>query len=155
MSQLLTSDNNPLSPEATRRLRWGVLIVLVIAAIAGAVVLLRRQHLREVRAQINDAIATADGMRVAIAVYRARNGGAWPYDNSQAGLLSLSAVSGKYVSNAHIENGRIVIILGGQIADAQRGKRIVLTPYLQGSLVLWQCSSHDLAADLLPQNCRD
>ncbi|HJU08199.1 MAG TPA: pilin [Rhodanobacteraceae bacterium] len=154
MSELLTSDNNPLSPAATRRLRWSVLIVLVIAAIAGSIAILQRQHVREVRAQISDAIATADGMRVAVAVYRARNGGAWPYDDAQAGLLSLSAVQGKYIDNAHIENGRIVITLGGQIADAQRGKQVVLTPWLQGSLVLWHCASRDVAADLLPQDCR-
>ena len=154
MNELLTSDNNPLSAKATRRLRIVVVAVLIAAAIAVAAVLVHRHHVRAVRAQVGEAIATADGMRVAVALYRARNGGAWPYDNSQAGLLSLSAVSGRYLDNAHIENGRIVITLGGQADDALRGKQVVLTPYLSGSLVLWHCASPDIARDLLPGNCR-
>ena len=92
-------------------------------------------------------------MRIAVAMYRARNGGAWPYNNSQAGLLSLSAVSGRYVDNTRIENGRIVITLGGEISSAVRDKHIVLTPYLAGSLVLWHCGSNDVEKNLLPQSC--
>lgn len=155
MSDLLTSDNNPLSPAAMRRLRGAVLIVLTIFAIVLVAMMLQRRHARELRLQVGEAIASADGMRMAVAVYRARNGGAWPYDNSQAGLLSFSAISGKYVENAHIENGRIVITLGGQSDAALRGKHIVLSPYLQGALVLWRCGSGDIQGDWLPANCRE
>lgn len=156
--------NNPdtsLLPPATpavRRLRIIVVsVVLVVAAALLAGFFLYRQRTdraHEIRAQISEAIATADGMRVAVAMFRARNGGAWPYNNSQAGLLSLSAVSGKYVDNTHIENGRIVITLGGEIASAVSGKHIVLTPYLAGSLVLWHCGSSDVEKGLLPESCR-
>ena len=155
------SDPDSLLPPATpavRRLRiivaYGVLVVG--AALLAGFFLHRRSADRahEIRAQISEAIATADGMRSGVALYRARNGGAWPYNNTQAGLLALSAVSGKYVGNTHIENGRIVITLGGDIARAARGKHIVLTPYLAGALVLWHCSSNDLSAELLPESCR-
>jgi hypothetical protein len=155
------SDPDSLLPPATpavRRLRILVLITVlaVVAALLAGLFLHRRSADRahEIRTQISEAIATADGMRSAVALYRARNGGAWPYSNTQAGLLALSAVSGKFVDNTHIENGRIVITLGGDIARAVRGKHIVLTPYLAGSLVLWHCSSSDVEKNLLPKNCK-
>jgi|GEM_PF-1621028 len=148
----------PPAAPAVRRLRLTVAItVLVIGVILLGGWLLHRQRdaaIDEAHTQIGAALATADGMRVAVALYRARNGGAWPYDNNQAGLLSLSAVSGKYVDNTHIENGRIVITLGGQIGNALRGKHIVLTPYLDGALVRWHCTSTDVAPRFLPENCR-
>ena len=157
MSNPDTSLLPPATP-AVRRLRVIVVgvVLIVAAALFAGFFLHRRRTVRvhEIRAQVSQAIATADGMRVAVAMFRARNGGAWPYNNSQAGLLSLSAVSGPYVDNTHIENGRIVITLGGQIADAVRGKHIVLTPYLAGSLVLWHCASSDVEKHLLPESCR-
>lgn len=148
----------PPATPAIRRLRLIVATaVLVVGAALLAGFLLHRHRLdrvRTIRAQIQQGIATADGMRQAVALYRARNGGAWPYNNTQAGLLSLSAVSGKYVEGTHIENGRIVITLGGDIAGAVRGKHIVLTPYLDGPLVRWHCGSGDIDKDLLPESCR-
>jgi len=155
------SDPDSLLPPATpavRRLRFLVLVTVlaIVAALLVGFFLHRRNADRahEIRTQISEAIATADGMRSAVALYRARNGGAWPYSNTQAGLLALSAVSGKYVDNTHIENGRIVITLGGDIARAVRGKHIVLTPYLAGALVLWHCGSSDIEKDLLPDSCK-
>ena len=156
MSDPDTSSLPPATP-AIRRLR--IIVVSVVVVVAAALLAgfflhrHRTNNVHEIRAQVSQAIATADGMRVAVAMYRARNGGAWPYNNSQAGLLSLSAVSGRYVDNTRIENGRIVITLGGEISSAVRDKHIVLTPYLAGSLVLWHCGSNDVEKNLLPQNC--
>ncbi|HXS74218.1 MAG TPA: pilin [Rhodanobacteraceae bacterium] len=147
----------PATPTVRRLRRIVAVVVLVVAAALTIGLLARGYHAdraRTIRAQIGEAIATADGMRQAVALYRARNGGAWPYNNSQAGLLSLSAVNSKYVDNTHIENGRIMITLGGQIDRTVRDKHIVLTPYLAGSLVLWHCGSSDVEKNLLPQNCK-
>jgi hypothetical protein len=155
------SDQGSLLPPPTpavRGLRIIILVLVVVAAAASLAVALLHRHrvdrANTIRAQIEQGIATADGMRQAVALYRARNGGAWPYNNTQAGLLSLSAVSGKYVDNTRIENGRIVITLGGDIEGVVHGKHIVLTPYLAGSLVLWRCGSSDIENALLPQSCR-
>src|SRR5690348_18125336 len=98
MSDPDTSLLPPATP-AVRRLRVIVVtVVLVIAAALLAGFLLHRHRIdraRKIRAQIEQGIATADGLRVAVATYRVRNGGAWPYNNTQAGLLSISAVNGK------------------------------------------------------------
>lgn len=157
MSDPGTSLLPPATP-AVRRLRIVVATaVLVTAAALLAGLLLhanRVDRARRVRAQIEQGIATADGVRVAVALYHARSGGAWPYNNAQAGLLALSAVNGKYVENTHVENGRIIITLGGNVERDVRGKRIALTPYLDGSLVLWHCGSDDVPEDLLPASCR-
>lgn len=148
----------PPATPAVRRLRIVVAtVVLVVGAALLAGFLVRGHRIdraRTIRAQIEEGIATADGVRVAVALYRARSGGAWPYNNAQAGLLSLSAVNGRYVENAHIESGRIIITLGGDIEPSVRGKHIVLTPYLDASLVLWHCASSDIAQNLLPASCR-
>lgn len=157
----MSDPDSSLLPPATpaiRRLRLIVLACVAVIAAAAIVGFLLHRHqvdrARTIRAQIAQGIATADGLRVAVATYRARNGGAWPYNNAQAGLLSLSAVNGKYVENTHIESGRIIITLGGDVAGAVRGKHIVLMPYLAGSLVLWHCGSDDIPKDLLPDGCR-
>lgn len=148
----------PPATPAVRRLRFIAAVVVLLVGGALLAGFLLRQHsldrARIIRAQIGQGIAIADGMRMAVASYRVRNGGAWPYNNTQAGLLSLSAVSGKYVENTQIENGRIVITLGGDIGPLVRGKHIVLTPYAEGSLVRWHCGSDDIAKDLLPTSCR-
>lgn len=147
----------PASP-AVRRLR--IVVATAVLAIGAALLagfLLRGHRIdraRTIRAQIEQGIATADSVRVAVALYRARSGGAWPYNNAQAGLLALSAVDGKYVENTHIESGRIIITLGNDIEPSMHGKHVVLTPYLDGSLVLWHCASSDIAPDLLPASCR-
>src|SRR5690242_16088414 len=150
MSDPGTSLLPPATP-AVRRLRF---VAAIAALVVGAVLLAgfllqthRSDRVRTIRAQIEQGIATADGVRMAVASYRASNGGAWPYNNTQAGLLSLSAVNGKYVENTHIENGRIVITLGGDVERVVRGKHVVLTPYLDGPLVLWRCGSDDIRSE--------
>lgn len=157
----MSNPDVPLLPPATpavQRLRFLVaIVVLVVGAALLAGFLVQRHRVdraRTIRAHIEQGIATADGVRMAVASFRVRNGGAWPYNNAQAGLLSLSAVNGKYVENTHVENGRIVITLGGDIERTVRGKHIVLTPYLEGSLVLWHCASNDIEKDLLPASCK-
>ena len=77
------SDPDSLLPPATpavRRLRFLVLVTVlaIVAALLVGFFLHRRNADRahEIRAQISEAIATADGMRSAVALYRARNGGA-------------------------------------------------------------------------------
>lgn len=92
------------------------------------------------------------GTRVAVAIYHAQTG-AWPPDNTAAGLLSPTAVTGRYVGDVRIDGGRIVITLGGQVHRKLRGGHVALTPYLDGALVRWHCASSDIEPDFLPNSC--
>jgi type IV pilus assembly protein PilA len=153
MEQKRGDQSNAVETPASG-LRAG-LAALMLVAIAIALILFyfHQQKNDVVRRQVGEAIASADGVRVAVAIYRARTGN-WPADDSAAGLLSPSAVSGKYVDGIHIEQGDIVIALGGGAERTLQGKRVRLTPYFDASVVKWHCSSRDIGADLLPQNCR-
>jgi type IV pilus assembly protein PilA len=132
-----------------------ILAAVVLAAIAVALILFyfHQQKHDLARTQVGDAIASADGVRVAVALYHARSG-AWPADNTAAGLLSPSAATGKYVDGIHVENGNIVVTLGGQAERALKGKRVGLAPWLDAEVVKWRCSATGIDADLLPRNCR-
>ncbi|MBS0432828.1 MAG: pilin [Proteobacteria bacterium] len=146
------------SSSATSPLASGtraVLAALILAAIVAGLSLLyvRQHHGEAARGQISKAIADADGVRMAVALYRARTGG-WPPDNAAAGLQSPSAVTGKYLAGVHIEAGRIVITLGGEVEPALRGERVILSPYLGSDVVRWHCAGPGLRPDLLPENCR-
>jgi type IV pilus assembly protein PilA len=135
-------------------LRAILAVVLLAAIVISLVFLYFHQQKNDVaRTQIGAAIASADGVRVAVAIYHARTG-AWPADNAAAGLLSSSAAPGKYVDGIHVENGDIVVTLGGEVERALKGKRVELAPWLDAQVVKWRCTTRDVAADLLPRNCR-
>ncbi|MGH8212515.1 MAG: pilin [Rhodanobacteraceae bacterium] len=132
-----------------------ILAAVVLAAIALALTLFyfHQRKTDVAREQVGAAIASADGVRVAVAIYRARTG-AWPPDNSAAGLLSPSAAPGKYIGDIHIENGTIAVTLGGQAERALQGKRVELAPWLDAEVVKWRCTAPGMDADLLPRDCR-
>lgn len=146
------SSSGTSPPASGMRAALAAMLFALIAI--GLSLLYARQHRDETgRTQIGQAIATADGVRMAVALYHARTG-AWPADNVAAGLQSPVAVSGKYVAGVHIEDGRIVITLGGEAESSLRGERVILSPYLDNALVRWRCGSDGFDPDLLPQNCR-
>lgn len=142
---------NPSRPHA-RGWRVITLVAVLVLIAIGIAIWLRQHRTQVIRAQVGDAIASADGLRVAVAIYHVRTG-AWPPDNIAAGLLSPSALSGKYVEGVRIENGTIVITLGAQAHHKLRGDHVELSPYLSGSVVMWHCKSADIRANLLPKNC--
>ncbi|HEY3521692.1 MAG TPA: pilin [Rhodanobacteraceae bacterium] len=132
-----------------------ILAAVVLAAIALALILFyfHQQKTDPARAQIGAALASTDGVRVAVAIYHARSG-AWPPDYTAAGLLSPSAAPGEYIDDIHVENGTIVVTLGGRAERALQGKRVELAPWLDAKVVKWRCTSQGVDADLLPRNCR-
>lgn len=136
-----------------RGLGAGIAVAAMLVLIALITLAMREHRVHTIRDQVIAGIATADGTRVAVAIFHAKTG-AWPEDNAAAGLLSPSAVEGTYVDNVHIEAGKIVITLGGSAHHKVRGGHVVLTPYLDGSLVRWHCMSDDIRQDLLPDDCR-
>lgn len=150
----MSDDPTDTRQPATRKRAVGIVIALILILVAiGLIAVFTHLHrVHAIRAQVGDAIATADGVRVAVAIYHAQTG-AWAPDNTAAGLLSPSAVNGRYVTDVHIDNGKIVITLGAQVHRKVRGDHIALTPYLDGALVRWHCASPDIRADLLPESC--
>lgn len=137
---------------AARKRAAAIVIVLILIAIGLLAAFAHLHRISAIRAQVGDAIATADGTRVAVAIYHAQTG-AWPPDNTAAGLLSPTAVTGRYVGDVRIDGGRIVITLGGQVHRKLRGGHVALTPYLDGALVRWHCASSDIEPDFLPNSC--
>lgn len=148
MSKDRAEDRQPVPRKRTA----AIVIVLILVAIVLAAVFAHLHRVHTIRAQVGAGIATADGVRVAVAIYHAQTG-AWPPDDTAAGLLSPSAVNGRYVTDVHIDNGKIVITLGAHIHHKVRGDHVVLKPYLDGALVRWHCASPDIRADLLSEGC--
>lgn len=137
--------------SGARALLAAAMLALIVLALT--FFYLHQQRTSVAREQVRAAIATADNVRLAVAVYHSRTG-AWPQDNAAAGLQSPSIVAGKYVAGVHIENGGIVITLGGQVESALQGKRVELAPYLDAAVVKWRCGSNDIKPRYLPTACR-
>lgn len=121
---------------------------LVAIAIAGA------QPHYPLPDQVKEALALADGMKVAVAEYVATRG-VFPSDNGQAGLPDSSLIRGKFVTSATVHGGQIEFKFGGDADASLRGKHLLMVGKLikEGSGVEWTCRSVELPPSACPRSC--
>lgn len=91
-----------------------------------------------ISAEVNEGIALADAVKQEIANYYAGSG--VPANNAAVGL---PPISGQYVTQVNIANGRIDISYGNNANAAIAGKTLSLTPYqtMPWGTVDWRCGN--------------
>jgi type IV pilus assembly protein PilA len=126
-------------------------IPVFVAAAIVSVVAPAQYSLRD---QVNEALALADGMKVAVAEHVATTG-TFPDTNGQAGLPDSTLIRGKFVTSATVHGERIEFEFGGDADAALKGKHLIVVGKLlkEGNGLEWTCRSVELPASACPSSC--
>ena len=99
------------------------------------------------RAQVTEALNLASAAKTAVSESFSSNG-AWPADNSGAGLGASTAIQGKYVTSVAVAANQITVSFraAAPAATGIQGKTLLLTAGTSGNGdVVWQCGSKDMS----------
>ncbi len=132
-----------------------LMIVVAIIGILAAVALPAYQDYTA-RAQMSEAMTLASGAKLAV-TESASNLGAWPATNGAAGLATANSITGKYVGNVSINNGKIIARMKSTgVASGIQGKTLTLSPISRTGSVEWVCrpGTDGAATKFYPASCR-
>ena len=149
-----------------------LMIAVAIVGVLGAVAVPAYQDY-SIRAQISEGILLAEGAKPMITEYHATHG-EYPTNSAAVGY---SGATGTYVSSVSIQqDGHIVATMGNEANSKLQGKRVILTPAINGGTEIilsdatfldkilgigsayaadptgWSCYS-DVEAKYLPKSC--
>jgi type IV pilus assembly protein PilA len=121
-----------------------LMIVVAIIGILAAIAIPAYQDY-VIRSQVSEGLAMAGASKAAVAEFYA-NRGAWPADNSEAGIGVASEIRGKYVNRVTINDGGITVRYGGDANTAIASETIGLTPGASpNGDIVWKCGAADLS----------
>jgi type IV pilus assembly protein PilA len=126
-----------------------LMIVVAIIGILAAIAIPAYQDYI-IRAQVSEGLTMASAAKASVSEFYA-NRGAWPDDNSAAGLGSATTINGKYVAGIEVNAGGITVTFGGDANDkiGNPAQTIGLTPgaSVNGDVV-WTCGRGDVPSGL-------
>jgi type IV pilus assembly protein PilA len=102
------------------------------------------------RAQVTEGLNLAGAAKAAVSESYSSNG-AWPADNTAAGMGLAATIQGKYVNSVSIAANQITVTFraAAPAATGIQGKTILLTAGTSGNGdVAWQCGSKAMAAGI-------
>ncbi len=107
-----------------------------------------------VRAQVSEGLHLSGPLQSAVTEFY-NDRGAFPANNTAAGVLAANNYSGQFVAGISI-NGAVISILYGNRASAKiAGNTVTLTAVPSLGSLNWDCASGGVIPDtLLPQICR-
>jgi type IV pilus assembly protein PilA len=146
-----------------------MIVVAIIGILAAIAIPAYQDYL--IRSQVSEGLTMAAAAKAGVSEYYA-NKGAWPGNNSIAGMGSATTIQGKYVASIEVLGGGITITYGNE-ANATKlfGETVGLTPGASANGdVIWRCgtaqdpsgwasatatdASTSLLGKYLPSSCR-
>ncbi|WP_080700542.1 pilin [Bordetella hinzii] len=122
-----------------------LMIAVAITGVLGAVAVPAYQDYT-IRAQISEGIVLAEGAKPMITEYHATHG-EYPTNSAAVGY---SGATGNYVAAVEVHSdGNIVATMGNQASSKIQGKRVVLTPSLNGGSEITLSSASTIVERIL------
>ncbi len=128
-----------------------LMIVVAIIAILAAIAIPAYQDYT-IRAQVTEGLSLASGSKTAVAEYY-QNRGAYPTDNTLAGVAAPASIFGNFTTQTTVANGTITVKYGNSANAKILASTIDLIPTDRGGSTEWDCSSAILDR-YLPTQCR-
>jgi len=132
-----------------------LMIVVAIIGILASVALPAYQDYTA-RAQMTEGFVLASGQKAAVSEYHADKG-AWPANNSVAGIADDAKITGNYVDNVNVTSNVITATMKATGVAAQAaGKKVIFTGSVDTTDpggYKWVCTS-DADNKILPAACR-
>ncbi len=115
-----------------------LMIVIAIIGILAAIAIPAYQDY-VIRSQVSEGLTMASAAKASVSEFYA-NRGAWPTDNSAAGLGASDTIKGKYVQAITVTDGGITVKYGNEVNEKVKSETIGLTPgaSVNGD-VIWKC----------------
>jgi type IV pilus assembly protein PilA len=129
-----------------------MIVVSIIGIVAAIAVPTYQRYV--IRSQVAEGLSLSGGAQTAVSEFFMENG-AWPTDNSEAGLPSGKEIRGDYTKQVVVENNVIIILYGINAHADISGDTVSLTALSNEGSVSWSCTSDGtIEAPLLPDACR-
>ena len=131
-----------------------LMIVVAIIGILASVALPAYQDYTA-RSQMTEAMTLASGAKGAVTEFYS-NEGAWPSNNSSAGLAAAGSISGKYVGSVDAAGGVIVATMKNTgVAAGIASATLTLSPITHSGSIEWKCKKGaSTDAKYYPATCR-
>ncbi|EIL88224.1 fimbrial protein P9-2 precursor [Rhodanobacter fulvus Jip2] len=133
-----------------------LMIVVAIIAILAAIAIPAYQDYI-IRSQVSEGSTLADGAKTAVAEFYS-NTGRMPSTNASAGLAKAESITGSYVSQVAVADGKITATFAK--ASPQKAntaidtKTLVLSPVTSAGSTSWTCNGGTVSNKYLPSSCR-
>jgi type IV pilus assembly protein PilA len=131
-----------------------MIVVAIIGILAAIAVPMYLDY--TVRAQVSSGLVLAGGAKASVTEYF-QDQGAFPANNTQAGLSAAANIIGKYVTQVEVTGaGLIEVTYGGAEVNTKILNAVMtMTPGDAGGSVTWSCiGDSTLVAKWLPSACR-
>ncbi len=132
----------------------GVVSGLVVPAAILAAIAIPAYQDYTVRAQVAESLVEATPVKLSVSEYY------YTHQRMPGGIEDLAPdgapVEGSaMIRSIEVQQGEIVLTLGGQADGGLHGARVLFTPILDGQMLRWSCRSPDIPQNRLPSACRE
>jgi type IV pilus assembly protein PilA len=129
-----------------------LMIVVAIIGILAAIAIPAYQDYT-IRAQASEGMSLASGAKTAVAEFW-QDRGAWPNDNTEAGLSPPATITGKYTLTVDVAPQTITVTYGNQANPLLQAGALILNAVAQPGSVVWDCNTSTIDPKYLPASCR-
>jgi len=128
-----------------------LMIVVAIIGILAAIAIPAYQDYT-IRAQVSEGLSLASGAKTAVAEFY-QDSGAWPNNNTEAGLGAPATIFGKYTTGVQVAPQTITVTYGNE-ANANLAGNLILNAVDNVGAIEWDCDTSTVQAKWLPAACR-